>query len=270
MELILGDIVRRVDAILTTQGRSRAEVCRSLQISNSTFTEWAKGTVPTIEKFIKVAENLEVSVSYLLFGEFDASLPKAQQDLLERYELLDERGKRIAQMFLDTLVREKETENQKKLYEQKKDEKPLEVKDPEPIYGQFYLHEFEGEDMIILPILEKTAAGMPTDAQETIQIPRRLLKGDETDFFCLQVKGYSMTEAGIDDGDHVILRRTNVPENEKIMLIQHEGKTTLKKLRITNGITYLCWEDGSNHEPIVVNSDGFIVQGSLVHIIKTP
>jgi DNA polymerase V len=79
-----------------------------------------------------------------------------------------------------------------------------------------------------------------------------------------------MTEAGIDDGDHVILRRTDVPENERIMLIQYEGQTTLKKLKIKNGITFLCWEDGSNHKPIVVNSDGYTVQGALIHIVKTP
>jgi SOS-response transcriptional repressor LexA len=146
----------------------------------------------------------------------------------------------------------------------------LEVREPEPVYGQFYLHEFEGEDMIVLPILGKTAAGLPIDAQETMQIPKRLLKGDETDFFCLEIKGYSMTNAGIDDGDHVILRRTDVPENGRIMLVQHEGRTTLKKLKIKDGVTYLCWEDGSNHEPIIADSDGFTVQGSLVHIIKTP
>jgi SOS-response transcriptional repressor LexA len=235
-------------------------------MSNSTFTEWADGTVPSIEKFVKVADSLKVSVSYLLFGGVDASLPKEQQDLLERYEQLDDRGKRIAQMLVETLVKERGSGNEYG----KNEREILETKDPEPVYGQFYLHEFEGEDMIVLPILGKTAAGMPIDAQETIQIPRRLLKGNETDFSCLRVEGYSMTKAGIDDGDHVILRRTDIPENERIMLVQYEGKTTLKKLRIKNGITYLCWEDGSSHEPIVVNNDGFIVQGALVHIIKTP
>jgi SOS-response transcriptional repressor LexA len=265
MEVILKDIVQRIDTALALQNRTRAEVCRTLKISGSTFTEWADGTVPSIEKFVKVAESLKVSVSFLLFGNIDAGLPEEQQNLLERYEQLDERGKRIAQMLVETLVKERGT---LPAYEEQ-DKKDQEAREPEPVYGQFYLHEFEGEDMIVLPILGKTAAGMPIDAQETIQIPKRLLRGNETDFFCLQVEGYSMTEVGIDDGDHAILRRTEVPENGRIMLVQHEGKTTLKKLKIRNGITYLCWKDGSNHEPIVVDSDGFVVQGELVHVIKT-
>jgi SOS-response transcriptional repressor LexA len=265
MEVNLEDIVRRVDASLSAQGKSRAEVCKALKMSNSTFTEWAEGTVPSIEKFVKVATYLKISVSSLLFGEPTVDLPEDQQKLLEKYEHLDARGKRIAQMIVETLVREQE-------YEEKSGIGVLEIKESEPIYGQFYLNDkrFEGEDMIILPILGKTAAGAPIDARETIEFPRRLLKGNESDFFCLEIEGYSMTEAGIENGDHVVLKKTDVPQNNRIMLVQHEGKTTLKRLKIQNGITYLCWEDGTSHEPIAVDSDGFTVQGDLVHIVKTP
>jgi SOS-response transcriptional repressor LexA len=266
MEIVIQDIVQRVDDILAAQGRNRAEVCRTLQISNSTFTEWQKGTVPTIEKFVKIADNLKVSVSSLLFGDVEAGLPEEQQNLLEKYEQLDSRGKRTAQMLLETLIRERELE---KPYAEE-NEKTLEAREPEPVYNRFYLNDFEGEDMVVLPVLGKTAAGMPIDAQETLLFPRRLLKGSESDFFCLEIEGYSMTDAGIEDGDHVILRRTDVPENGRIMLVQHEGKTTLKKLKIKNGVTYLCWENGTDHEPIVADSDDFTVQGALAHIIKTP
>jgi transcriptional regulator with XRE-family HTH domain len=105
MEISLKDIVQRVDSILAIQSRSRAEVCRSLKMSNSTFTEWADGTMPSIEKFVKVANYLKISVSSLLFGEPAADLPEDQRKLLESYENLDDQGKKLALDQIEGLLK---------------------------------------------------------------------------------------------------------------------------------------------------------------------
>ena len=278
----------RIDRLALEHKFTFRYMADQIDVPESTVSMWRKNqTIPKADETVRIARLFGTTVEYLITGEYEGGLTHEQREMITKYYALDEWGKQTVQDLIDSMYeRQQERWRRENLDNLAKDTPiedipnayrdeegsihPLEVKESVPVYGQFYLHEFEEEDMLVLPILGKTAAGTPIDAQETLQFPRRLLKGNETDYFCLEVEGYSMTEAGIDDGDHVILRRTDIPENERIMLIQHEGQTTLKKLKIKNGITYLCWENGTNHEPIVVNSDGFIVQGALVHIIKTP
>jgi SOS-response transcriptional repressor LexA len=244
----------RVKSLLKKRKMSQETLAERINVSKFTLYSWIRNnTYPSVDAAVKMALTLGVSVEFLVSGE---------------KPFLDQRPDTVIDKIENIIKEYKKIKSTDFLSEVKEPDPDYNVS--EPVYGQFYLHEFEGEDMIVLPILGKTAAGMPIDAQETLQFPRRLLRGNDTDYFCLEVRGYSMTEAGIDDGDHVILRRTDVPENERIMLVQHEGQTTLKKLKIKNGVTFLCWEDGSNHAPIVVNSDGYTVQGALIHIIKTP
>jgi SOS-response transcriptional repressor LexA len=260
------DFWERVKYLLKERKKSQEWLADTISTPKFTLYGWIKNdTIPPANMAVRIAITLETTVEELIEG-------KKQPRDIQAEIVIDKMEKYIEDAYrsIKYLVHTYRTSTDP-IYNNSLESSSLDVKETEPAYGYFFLNdeEFRGEDMIVLPILGKTAAGMPIDAHETIQIPRRLLRGNETDFFCLQIEGYSMTEVGIDDGDHVILRRTEVPENGRIMLVQHEGKTTLKKLKIRNGITYLCWEDGSNHEPIVVDSDGFIVQGELVHIIKT-
>jgi SOS-response transcriptional repressor LexA len=267
----------RVKDLLKDKKKTQEWLADEIATPKFTLYGWIKNnTQPPVGTAVKIASVLETSVEYLVEGNPDIQ-PEIVINKMENWtkDAYDAVAKSYG-LIEDLLAKYRKIATIEKI--EKSLDDSWDVRDPEPvynaepIYGQFFLNDkkFKGEDMIVLPILGQTAAGMPIDAQETLQFPRRLLRGNETEYFCLEIKGYSMTEAGIDDGDHVILRRTDVPENERIMLIQHEGKTTLKKLKIKNGITYLCWENGTNHEPIVVNSDGYTVQGALVHIIKTP
>ena len=85
-----------------------------------------------------------------------------------------------------------------------------------------------------IPILGQIAAGVPIEALQNeigrVSAPEDLLGSG--DHFALEVKGDSMIEAGIHDGDTVIIRRCDTAENGDIVVALVEGEeATLKRLR---------------------------------------
>src|SRR5262249_19670022 len=85
-----------------------------------------------------------------------------------------------------------------------------------------------------IPVMGKIAAGAPIDAieHEIGRVPMPAELGDPKDLFALEVKGDSMIQAGILDGDVVVLKRSDAAENGEIVvaLIDNE-EATLKRLR---------------------------------------
>jgi SOS regulatory protein LexA len=81
-----------------------------------------------------------------------------------------------------------------------------------------------------LPLLGTVAAGKPIEAievQESVDVPQALLKGGEN--FALRVKGESMIEEGIHDGDLVIVRRQANANKGETVVAMIEGEATVKK-----------------------------------------
>jgi SOS-response transcriptional repressor LexA len=78
-----------------------------------------------------------------------------------------------------------------------------------------------------------------------------------------------MVEAGIDEGDLVVIRRAEEPEDGKIMLVRHENAATLKRIIKRKGKTFLQWQDGTGRE-IEVKSRDYQVQGVLAWTMKAP
>jgi repressor LexA len=88
-----------------------------------------------------------------------------------------------------------------------------------------------------LPILGRVAAGKPTLAVEDIEdvfpVPQDFLNGEEG--FMLQVKGDSMIEDGIHDGDLVIVRRQPAADNGDTVVAQVDNEATVKRFYKENG-----------------------------------
>ncbi len=95
-------------------------------------------------------------------------------------------------------------------------------------------------DLVLLGMVE---AGFPTPAEEqtldTISIDEWLLGADSTGYFMLKVKGDSMIDAGIRDGDMVIVERANSARPGDIVVASVDGDWTIKYLRQANGSFYL-------------------------------
>lgn len=86
-------------------------------------------------------------------------------------------------------------------------------------------------NVIELPVVGSVAAGMPILAAEnvetTIPLPTELVRDDAT--FVLRVKGESMIEAGIFDGDYVVVRQQPTAINGEIVVAQIEDEATVKR-----------------------------------------
>ena len=122
-----------------------------------------------------------------------------------------------------------------------------------------------------IPVVGKIAAGMPIEAieenNETIPYPPNLNdKNDE--FYGLKVEGDSMINAGINDGDTVIIKKTNTAENGKIVVaLIDDHEATLKRLRKkTNSIAL----ESANpaYETRIFNPERVKIQGILVSLYR--
>ncbi|MDQ0416999.1 repressor LexA [Croceifilum oryzae] len=90
------------------------------------------------------------------------------------------------------------------------------------------------QDTIMIPILGKVTAGDPITAIENIDeyypLPKRLMKNVDDPLFLLSIQGNSMINAGILNGDYVVVRRQQTANNGEIVVaMTNEGEATVKR-----------------------------------------
>lgn len=123
-----------------------------------------------------------------------------------------------------------------------------------------------------LPLMGRIAAGVPieaiSEAASHVAVPGGMLSGGGS-HYALEVRGDSMIEAGINDGDVVVIRETETAENGDIVVALVEGhEATLKRFRRKGGAIAL---EAANpaYETRVYRDDQVKVQGRLVGLIRT-
>jgi repressor LexA len=114
---------------------------------------------------------------------------------------------------------------------------------------QFY----SGRELVDVPVVGKITAGAPILAVENITdnflIPIDFVGNSES--FMLTVSGESMIEAGILDGDYILVRRQNVARNGEIVVAMIDDEATVKTFYMENGHIRLQPEN-STMDPIIV------------------
>lgn len=120
-----------------------------------------------------------------------------------------------------------------------------------------------------VPFAGRIAAGRPIDAVETPEYLR--IESDYADkgCFALQVKGDSMIEDGIYDGDFVIIKPSPSPSNGEIVVaLLEDGTATLKRFFKENG-GYRLQPGNSSMEPIFVSKNQDLqIQGVVVGLFR--
>ncbi len=122
-----------------------------------------------------------------------------------------------------------------------------------------------------LPVMGRIAAGVPiaaiSEVSHNVAVPQSMIgKGEH---YALEVKGDSMIDAGINDGDIVVIKETSVAENGDIVVaLVDDAEATLKRFRRANGMIAL---EAANqaYETRMLRDDQVKVQGKLVGLIRT-
>ena len=123
---------------------------------------------------------------------------------------------------------------------------------------------------IELPLLGRVAAGTPIEAvssAETIFIPEDMIGRKDT--YVLQVKGDSMIDEQIRDGDYVIVEsRKNARDGEMVIALLEDEKATLKKLYREAGGKIRLQPANPRMKPIYVDGRDVRVQGVVIGVLR--
>jgi len=129
-----------------------------------------------------------------------------------------------------------------------------------------------GVETINVPILGTASCGQPIWAEENIEgyIPtqKNLLKLQNRKYFYLHAQGDSMDQAGIGDGDLVLVRSQNYANNGEKVVALVDNEVTIKIFtRSSAGTVLKPMSSNPSHQPIILSSD-FRVQGVIEKVIS--
>jgi repressor LexA len=112
------------------------------------------------------------------------------------------------------------------------------------------------ESHVRVPLLGFVPAGLPREAvdlsREAVEVPEWMLGRKKGNVFCVQIEGKSMVDAYIDDGDRVLVERTNTASSgEMVIAFLEDGSVTLKRLK-TEGERIFLIPENPEFEPMEV------------------
>ena len=107
-----------------------------------------------------------------------------------------------------------------------------------------------------------------TDSADTVEIPQELV-GNKENVFALRVKGTSMIDALIDDGDIVLMEYTNTAEDGDMVAawLEAEEEVTLKRFYREPGRIRLQ-PANSQMDPIYVSPDNLSIKGKVIGVVR--
>jgi repressor LexA len=134
-------------------------------------------------------------------------------------------------------------------------------------------------NVVSIPIIGSIAAGFPipvpgdlegSDVVEIVEVGSEMVRGSGQGLFALRVKGQSMIDALIDDGDVVVLKQQETCENGETVAVwlKDQRETTLKKFYL-EGDRVRLQPANSTMEPIFTPAENVSVQGRLVTVLRS-
>ncbi len=126
------------------------------------------------------------------------------------------------------------------------------------------------ESQTRVPLVGLVPAGRPREvfdvSDEAMEIPEWMVGRKKGNIFCIQVDGKSMVDAYIDDGDWVLVERTNSANSgEMVVTLLDDGSVTLKRLKMKDGDISLVPEN-PEFEPIKVKE--LKILGRVIGILR--
>jgi len=134
-------------------------------------------------------------------------------------------------------------------------------------------------NVVTIPVIGQIAAGLPipvpgdlegSDVTETVELGSDLVRNSGQGLFALRVKGYSMVDALINDGDVVILRKQETCENGETVAVwlKDQRETTLKRFYL-EGDQVRLQPANQSMDSIFTPAENVEVQGRLVTVVRS-
>jgi repressor LexA len=134
-------------------------------------------------------------------------------------------------------------------------------------------------NLVSIPVIGQIAAGLPipvpgqlegSDVADMIQLSPELMPRGSSDLFALRVRGHSMVDALINDGDIVVLKAQETCENGETVAVwlEDEKETTLKKF-YREGNRVRLQPANVTMDPIFTAADNVRIQGKLVSVVRS-
>lgn len=135
------------------------------------------------------------------------------------------------------------------------------------------IYSAETDSVLELPYIEGgISAGFPSPALDfidlSIDLNKHLIKHPSATFYG-RVKGLSLKNAGITDGDLLVIDKSLEPVNGKIAVCYIDGEFTAKRIQISKDEILLIPEN-EDYKPIKITEENdFIIWGIVTHVIKS-
>ncbi|MEJ7901757.1 MAG: transcriptional repressor LexA [Thermomicrobiales bacterium] len=134
-------------------------------------------------------------------------------------------------------------------------------------------------NVVSIPVIGQIAAGLPipvpgqlegSDVADMIELSHEFAPRGSADLFALRVRGHSMVDALINDGDIVILKQQETCENGETVAVwlEEEKETTLKKF-YSEGERVRLQPANVTMDPIYTRADNVRIQGRLVTVVRS-
>lgn len=249
----LGD---RIRFLRNKEGLSMAKLAEAISVRSSNISDWENNkSNPSSSNLLALSNFFNVSSDWLLTGKekdiINSDLWLSFKDLTK--EDIDE-----VKIFLEYL-------NFRKQYRNTNNESAdytIALDDDPPIAAT------KEEPIIYLPILGDAAAGIPIEIIEIKQgeVPVSEKHG-KYNSFVIRAKGNSMIEAGIGNGDLVVIRPQPIVENGEIALVDINGEATIKYFYLHNGKCELRSANPS-YAPMFFTCENISILGKVVEVIR--
>lgn len=133
-------------------------------------------------------------------------------------------------------------------------------------------YKYESIGFVEIPYIEAgIKAGFPSPAADfegkRISLDKELIKNETSTFFA-RVDGDSMLDAGMSDGDLLVVDRSLEPENDKIAICMLDGEFTVKRLRVAKEGVYLTPENKAFKEIKVEEDQELVIWGIVTYVVK--
>lgn len=128
---------------------------------------------------------------------------------------------------------------------------------------------FKASESMQIPLLGEVAAGEPIEVftvEDTIEAPHGLWSGKKV--FALRVRGKSMIEAGIQDGDYLIVEPCENADNGRTVVAEIDGEVTVKKLYRESDGRIRLQPANPTMLPFIVRAERVKVRGAVVGILR--